>query len=71
MILPKTIDFPPLLKEFIIKETGNINPKLNIKINFLDNKPYRFAKDNEQANVSLSMGLGKPISPSLYEGLNI
>lgn len=35
------------------------------------NRVQRIAKDNEKPTVEFTMGLGKPISPSLYEGVQL
>lgn len=68
-ILPQHIEFPPLLREFIVKETGQQNPQLNVKVKHGREKLVRVAKDGEMPNVELSMGLGKPASPNLYKHL--
>lgn len=68
-ILPQTIEFPPLLRELVAKETGQTNPQLKMKINFSPRKFVRVAKDGEKPNVEVSMGLGTPASPNLYKHL--
>lgn len=70
-ILPPTIEFPPLLREFIARETGNQNPEMMVKIKANREKIARVAKDGETPNIMVTMGLGKPCSPRLYKGLNI
>lgn len=70
-ILPRTIEFPPLLRELIKRETGQENPLLPVRIKANREKIARLANEGEVPNVSLSMGLGKPISPRLYKGLNV
>lgn len=70
-ILPQTIEFPPLLREFIIKETGQHNPQLKVKIQRGREKVVRIAKDGETPNIDLSMGLGTPASPNLYKNLEL
>ncbi|CAD7083554.1 unnamed protein product [Hermetia illucens] len=70
-ILPSTIDFPPLLKEFIVEETGNQNPVLNIHFKERLNKYCRIAKEGETPNVKVTMGLGTPASPKLYENVKL
>lgn len=68
-ILPQTIEFPPLLREFIVKETGQQNPQLKVKIKRGREKLVRVAEDGEMPNVELGMSLGKPASPKLYTHL--
>lgn len=68
-ILPRHIEFPPLFREFIVKETGQQNPQLKVKIKLNREKLVRIAKDGEMPNVDLGMGLGKPASPNLYKHL--
>lgn len=70
-ILPQTIEFPPLLREFIVRETGNANPLLRVKIKSNREKIARVAKNGEKPTIALTMGLGKPCSPRLYKGLDI
>lgn len=70
-ILPKTMEFPPLLRQFIFNETGNQNPVLHVKIQKCIAKTTRIAKDDEKPNVECTIGLGKPISLELYKGLNV
>lgn len=70
-ILPRTIELPPLLREFVVRETGNQNPEIKVKIKANREKVARVAKDGETPNIMVTMGLGKPCSPRLYKGLNI
>lgn len=70
-ILPRTMEFPPLLREFIKRETGQANPQLPVRIKANREKIARLAGDGEVPNVSLSMSLGKPISPRLFKGLDL
>lgn len=70
-ILPPTIELPPLLREFIEKETGNSNPELKVKIKANREKIARVAQDGETPTIPLTMGLGKPSSLRLYKGLNL
>lgn len=75
-IVPKTMEFPPLLKELLIrnaKAKGN-NLEEEIKLEIFYNKQslnmsYKIAKDGEKPTVEIVSGLGKPVSPRLYEGL--
>lgn len=70
-IIPLEIDMPPLLREFVQKETGKINPKIAFNLKPGHNNNYRLAREGEKANVELTMGIGKPASPSLYAGCEI
>lgn len=76
-ILPETTDFPPLLKELIIRETKatddhNPQPKLQLLYNPSTlSGQYRIAKEGENPTVDVPSGLGTPISPSLYENLKL
>lgn len=70
-ILPQHIEFPPLLREFVVKETGQQDPRLKVKISSNLQKFARIAKDGEQANVEVSMRLVKPASPNLYKNLEL
>lgn len=70
-ILPRTIEFPPLLREFIVKETGNTAPILNVKLTVNREKIARLAKEGETPNMHITMNVGKPCSPRLYKGLNL
>lgn len=67
------MEFPPLLKEFVMKETGLSDVKLKVHHKQQRNSIIRLAKDGEKANVEIAMGVGKPhpTATSLYEGLNI
>lgn len=70
-ILPQTIELPPLLREFIAKETGNESPTLKIKIKANREKIARVALDGEVPTIALTIGLGQPASLRLYKGLNL
>ncbi|XP_055913331.1 uncharacterized protein LOC129946970 [Eupeodes corollae] len=67
MILPNEIEFPPLLREFVREETGNENPMMKVHFKKNINKLARLAEPGEKPNIEISMGLGKPVSPKLYE----
>lgn len=67
-ILPQKVEFPPLLREFIKEETGDLNPMMKLRLKTNIDKLCRIAKDGEKPNVEINMGLGKPVSPNLYEG---
>lgn len=68
-VLQKYTEYPPLLKRFLIQETGNKDPKLELK--YFDGlySLYRVAKDGETPNVKFESGLGTPVSPNLYENI--
>ncbi|CAG9864343.1 unnamed protein product [Phyllotreta striolata] len=76
-ILPKTMEFPPLLKELLIrnqesKGRTSEEPKLEIFYNQTSlKKTYRVAKDGEKPTVELSTGLGTPISSAYYKNVKI
>lgn len=74
-VVPRTMDYPPLLKEMIIrqkKEAGLLNneePKMEIVYRWCGVKRYRLAEEGETPTVNFVIGLGKPDSPSLYENI--
>lgn len=72
-ILPSVMELPPLLREFVEKETGQKDMKIRIshKKSMFNNS--RFARKGEKPNVEITMGLGKPhpISMGLYQGLDL
>lgn len=67
------MDFPPLMRELIIREAGGSyeeEPKLEIVYNKTSAETrYRIANENEQPTIQIDSGLGKPAAPSLYEGV--
>ncbi|KAG5676760.1 hypothetical protein PVAND_006569 [Polypedilum vanderplanki] len=70
-IIEPEMEFPPLLKEFLIKETGNKDIKMKVHLKKGHNKNHRLALEGEKADIKIPIDIGKPISPSLYEGLNM
>lgn len=68
-VLQKYTEFPPLLKKFLIKETGNADIKLELKYFEGVDSLYRVAKDDETPNVTFEHGLGTPASPNLYKNV--
>nr|CAH7727077.1 unnamed protein product [Callosobruchus chinensis] len=72
-ILPRTMEFPPLLKELLIREAEARGqkieePKLEVAYNRRSIKTsYRVAKEGETPTVEIAVGLGKPVSPNLYD----
>ncbi|KAL3275633.1 hypothetical protein HHI36_020386 [Cryptolaemus montrouzieri] len=76
-LMPKMIELPPLLKELVIRE-NIINGDPPEKDNEVEavyatnvNNNFRVVKDGEKPDVEVTMGLGKPISPGLYEGTGL
>ncbi|CAG9793815.1 unnamed protein product [Diatraea saccharalis] len=75
VILPNTIEMPPLMKKFIIKDHEKKglelmkNLVMPLSYNNSPNRVQRIAKPGEQPTVEFTMSLGKPASPSLYEGV--
>lgn len=70
-IVPREIDLPPLLKEFVLKETGQSDKKIAIKLKPGHNSIYRLAKEGEKPTFDVGMNLGKPASPSLYANCDL
>nr|CAI5826003.1 unnamed protein product [Callosobruchus analis] len=72
-ILPRTMEFPPLLKELLIREAEAKGekikePKLEVVYNKRSIKTaYRVAKEGEIPTLEIAVGLGKPVSPNLYD----
>ncbi|XP_028039015.1 uncharacterized protein LOC114249585 [Bombyx mandarina] len=75
VILPNSIEMPPLMKLFIIKDhekKGLETSKdfmMPLSYNQSPNRTNKIAKANEQPTIKFTMGLGKPVSPSLYDGI--
>jgi small subunit ribosomal protein S34 len=72
-IIAPYMELPPLLREFIEKETGrkDIKMKVHHKDALFNNA--RLAKEGEKSNVEIAIGVGKPHPKAvgLYEGLSI
>ncbi|XP_049318191.1 uncharacterized protein LOC105234007 [Bactrocera dorsalis] len=68
-ILANSIEFPPLLREFIRQETGVKEPLMKVHHKVNHNKLTRLAKEGEKPTIECTMGLGTPASPKLYEGV--
>lgn len=66
-VLPQHIEFPPLFRELITRETGQQNPQLKLKVKQHTNNTVRVAKDGETPTIQVTMGLGEPASPNLYK----
>ncbi|XP_042892082.1 uncharacterized protein LOC122266406 [Penaeus japonicus] len=67
-IYPQTMDMPPLLKMLAERE-GHSATTLKVNLNTRKRNISRIAKEGETPNVSLTIGLGTPASPELYEGV--
>lgn len=69
-IMPTTAEFPPLLKELLLREAKKENktdiPKLPLIYNLKGVKNYRPAEEGETPTVEVTMDLGTPASPQLY-----
>lgn len=67
-LMPRTTDFPPLLKKILIEKQGKDTPDLKLKIVYstLGIKSYRVAEEDETPTVDIKVGLGNPVSPCLY-----
>lgn len=70
-ILPREMELPPLLKAFVIKETGQTDVKMPVKIRKSPFKNFRLAEEGETPNVELVMGVGTPhpTAKSLYANI--
>lgn len=75
-ILPNKMEYPPLLKEILIRQmkaSGGpvIEPKMKLFYNkFGWTKTYRVAEDDEKpTEPEPVMGLGKPVAPRLYKNI--
>ncbi|OWR52973.1 ribosomal protein S34 [Danaus plexippus plexippus] len=75
VILPNTIEMPPLMKRFIVKDHEKKGLEtikeyvLPLSYNHSPNRVARIAQGDEKPTIKFTMGLGKPASPSLYEGI--
>ncbi|XP_075978594.1 mitochondrial ribosomal protein S34 [Anticarsia gemmatalis] len=75
VILPNSVEMPPLMKKFIIKDHENKGLEIvtdftmPISYNHSPNRVKRIAKGDEKPTAQFSMGLGTPASPGLYEGV--
>ncbi|XP_041986233.1 28S ribosomal protein S34, mitochondrial [Aricia agestis] len=77
VILPNKIEMPPLMKEFIVKDHERKGLKtltdfeMPLRYNYSPNRVMRIAKGDEKPTVKFTMGLGKPVSLSLYAGVQL
>ena len=72
-IIAPFMELPPLLKEFVMKETGRSDVQMKVRHVPKTYSISRLANEGETPNVVVAMGVGKPhpTAVSLYEGLNI
>lgn len=76
-IIDPLMDLPPLLKEFVKKETGQANPRMKVHRTVSKSNPYnataRIAEEGEKPNFEIPMGVGEPhpTGTSLYEGIKL
>ncbi|KAG6794380.1 hypothetical protein HZU73_09944 [Apis mellifera caucasica] len=72
-IMPRTTNFPPLLKEILMRQKNlkeeSSDLKLTIKYAPLGIKNYKIAEEGETPTVNIEIGLGEPASPSLYANI--
>lgn len=76
VILPRTMEFPPLLKELILRDNkidkSFKTPRLEVCYNRTSTETkYRIAEEGETPTFELPVGLGTPVSPELYEGVKL
>ncbi|KAI8426347.1 hypothetical protein MSG28_005200 [Choristoneura fumiferana] len=75
VVLPNSIEMPPLMKKFIVKDHEKKGLELMkeftmpLSYNPSPNRVARIAKPGEKPTVQFTMGLGTPASPSLYKGV--
>ncbi|XP_050097034.1 uncharacterized protein LOC126578481 [Anopheles aquasalis] len=65
-IFPREIELPPLLRDFVARETGKPAPMIPIKLKVGRENHYRLANEGERPTVTVTMNIGQPASPSLY-----
>lgn len=76
-IIDPMMELPPLLKVFVMKETGQANPKMKVHWTQKKKSPFntvaRVAKDGEKPNFEIPLGVGEPhpTGASLYEGIKL
>ncbi|CAH0547451.1 unnamed protein product [Brassicogethes aeneus] len=76
-IVPKTVDFPPIMQELLKRDMISRGekvtevPKLELVYNKSSKQKYKIAEKDEKPDVNITLGLGTPISPSLYEGVKL
>ncbi|XP_066248433.1 small ribosomal subunit protein mS34 [Euwallacea similis] len=78
-ILPRTMEFPPLLRELIKRERistkGHVeNKDLQLEICYNKeslNSKYVIAEEGQEATEKFVMGIGNPVTSRLYEGITL
>lgn len=72
-LLSPEMELPPLLKEFIRKETGVEEPRMKVKYRTNIYKTTRLAEKGETPDIQFTMGVGKPHPKglALYEGVQL
>lgn len=70
-VLPSHAEYPPLLKRFLVKETGNKNIKMRLKYVEAEDTFYRVAKDGETPTVSFDNTIGKNPNSSMYKNIHV
>lgn len=72
-LLPVEMELPPLLKEFIRKETGVEEPRMKVKYRTNIYKTTRLAKEGETPDIQFTIGIGQPHPKglALYEGVQL
>ncbi|CAK1556197.1 unnamed protein product [Leptosia nina] len=74
-ILPNSIEMPPLMKRFIMRdhEKKGVQPMkeyvMPLSYKHSPNRVERIAEGDEKPTIEFTMGLGTPVSPTLYEGI--
>lgn len=74
-ILPRTIEFPPVLKQLLMTEMEKKGETEELVLDVICQQgresKYRIANEGEKPNVEIPLGLGTPASPDLYKGINL
>ncbi|KAK9887128.1 hypothetical protein WA026_020575 [Henosepilachna vigintioctopunctata] len=76
-LMPKMIELPPLLKELVIRDNIANNEPIDkdneIEIAYKRGPfaNFRPVKENEKPDVEVTLGVGEPITPSLYKGIDL
>lgn len=70
-VMPRETEFPPLLKRFLAKETGNPDVKLELIYSSARENYYRVAEKGEKPTTEFESELGKPVSPNLYKNIKV
>ncbi|KAL1506824.1 hypothetical protein ABEB36_006114 [Hypothenemus hampei] len=78
-ILPRTMEFPPLLKYLVAQDILNNKGKVtneDFQLEIAYNKrsrnvKYKIAGEGEKPTETFSMGLGKPVTLRFYKGIKL